>query len=78
MKDTNYFIINSDGELVTEEGESEKDAYETMCIFRQEAGMRGLSVVRFARLSVENQKLITDYEEKLANAIAKMRGRKVA
>jgi len=78
MSENNFHIIDHEGELITEDGQSEREAYETMRHFRQEDGMRGLKVVRRDQLTAQQQASLKDYEDRLAALTAKMRGRKVA
>lgn len=77
MKDTNYHLIDSNGELVTEEGETEREAYETARVFREQTGAR-LTVVHRSRLSAEQQAKLKEYEDKLATEIARMTGKNLA
>ena len=76
--DDNYYIVDRDGELVTEEGETEKEAVATKRFFTEQCGDRGLRVVRRDRLTAEQQASLKDYEDRLAALTAKMRGKKVA
>ena len=78
MSERIYHVIDRKGELVTDEGQTEKDAYESLRYFSQEQGMRGLKVVRRDELSAEQQARLKAYEDRLAALTAKMRGKRVA
>lgn len=73
-----YHVIDSDGELVTEEGLTEREANATARYFREQTGERGLKVVHHSRLSTAQQAKLKEYEDKLAAEIARMSGKKVA